>query len=218
VERRKAYFKILGDSDKLTNRSFLDSLSPRLAGEWPARLVPGASAGVAVIFRNPGAAEEVLLIKRAEREGDPWSGQVAFPGGMVNASDRSFEETAKRETAEEVGVDLSSKTAEFLGYMSEVKAQMREIVVVPSVFKLASTSPVTLSAEVASYEWVPMRSLAKDEARSEYMLRRNGVEVSFPSLLYGGLVIWGLTERILSAIIHDQAAGDDRALGDVERY
>ena len=63
-----------------------------------------------------------------------------------------------------------------------------------------------------------MRSLAGKEARSTYTLRRNGAEIAFPSLVHGGLVIWGLTERILSAIIQDEAAGDDRVLGEVGRY
>jgi len=202
----------------LTGSGFLDSLTQRLTGEEPARLVPKASAGVAVIFRGLGDDEEVLLIRRAEREGDPWSGQVAFPGGMVNATDGSFEETARRETSEEVGIDLSSKSAAFLGYMRELKARTRDVVVVPSVFKLAASTTVTLNREVASYEWVPVRSFARKEARSTYLLQRKGAEIAFPSLVQNGLVIWGLTERILSAIIQDEAAGDDRVLGEVGRY
>jgi len=202
----------------LTGASFLDSLAQRLTGEEPALLVPKASAGVAVIFRGLKDNEEVLLIRRAEREGDPWSGQVAFPGGMVNATDGSFEETARREASEEVGIDLSSSAAAFLGYMRELKARTRDVVVVPSVFRLAASATVTLNKEVASYEWVPVRSLARREARSTYLLRRKGAEIAFPSLVHNGLVIWGLTERILSAIIQDQAAGDDRVLGEVGRY
>ena len=202
----------------MTGSGFLDSLTQRLTGEEPARLVPKASAGVAVIFRGLGDDEEVLLIRRAEREGDPWSGQVAFPGGMVNATDGSFEETARRETSEEVGIDLSSKSAAFLGYMRELKARTRDVVVVPSVFKLAASTTVILNREVASHEWVPVRSLARKEARSTYLLRRKGSEIAFPSLVQNGLVIWGLTERILSAIIQDEAAGDDRVLGEVGRY
>jgi 8-oxo-dGTP pyrophosphatase MutT (NUDIX family) len=203
----------------LTKGGFLDSFSPRLTKQEAFRLAPGESAGVAVIFHGSGGDEEVLLIKRAEREGDPWSGQVAFPGGMVSLSDGSFEETARRETAEEVGIDLASEAAVFLGYMREFKARMREIVVVPSVFKLAVAPAVTLNNEAASYEWVPLRSLVMEEARSTYLLRRNGAELACPSLVYRGLVIWGLTERIISAVLGASLdSANDRALGDVERY
>jgi 8-oxo-dGTP pyrophosphatase MutT (NUDIX family) len=202
----------------LSDGRFLSSLSPKLGREQPARLVPRESAGVAVIFRDDGDEEEVLLIMRAEREGDPWSGQVAFPGGMVSAADRSFEETARRETAEEVGVDLSSDGARFLGYMKELKARTRGVVVVPSVFRLAAPSRVTPNKEVAGYEWVALRSLASEEARSTYLLRRNGVETPFPSLVHAGLVIWGLTERILSAILLGEGEPGDGVLGDVARY
>jgi len=203
----------------LTGGSFFDSLSPKLIEVETARLVPRESASVAVIFRSlDGGEEAVLLIRRAERDGDPWSGQVAFPGGMVSAADGSFEETARRETSEEVGIDLSSK-ADFLGYMGELKARTRGVTVVPSVFKLAAYSRVTLNKEVASYEWVPLGSLAGKEARSSYLLRRRGGEVAFPSLVHGNFEIWGLTERILSVIVRGRTeAGDDGVLGRVERY
>jgi 8-oxo-dGTP pyrophosphatase MutT (NUDIX family) len=201
----------------LTKEGFLDSLSPKLTGEEPARLVPTKSAGVAVIFRDLAGDEEVLLIRKAERRGDPWSGQIAFPGGMVNAGDESFEEAASRETLEEVGIDLSSN-AIFLGYMRELKAHMREIVVVPSVFKLETASGVTLNEEVASSEWVALKSLARKEARSTYALGERGEETAFPSLVYRDFVIWGLTERILSVIIGDrtEAVDDDRMPGEGE--
>jgi len=184
----------------LTIASFIEALSPNLTKDEPTGFVQRKTAGVAVIFRNLDVEEEVLIIKRAEREDDPWSGQAAFPGGMVSTKDGSFEETARRETAEEVGIDLS-KGAVFLGYMSDLKAGTRDIVVVPSVYKLVASAAVTLSGEVASYSWVPMRGLAGKEVRSTYLLHRGGWEIPFPSLVHRGLVIWGLTERILSAII-----------------
>jgi 8-oxo-dGTP pyrophosphatase MutT (NUDIX family) len=203
----------------LTKASYFDSFSPRLSKHGGFRLVPKMSAGVAVIFHGSADEEEVLLIKRAEREGDPWSGQVAFPGGMVSRSDRSFEETARREAAEEVGIDLASRAALFLGYMREFKARTRGVVVVPSVFKLAAAATVTLNREASSYEWVPLGSLAREEARSTHVLRRDGTELAFPSLVYRGFVIWGLTERIISAILGaGPDSGDDGALGNVERY
>ena len=184
----------------MTKASFIEALSPNLTKDEPARLVQRKTAGVAVIFRVLDVEEEVLIIKRAERSDDPWSGQAAFPGGMATTKDRSFEETARRETIEEVGIDLS-KGAVFLGYMRDLKAGTRDVVVVPSVYKLEASAAVTLSGEVASFRWVPLRELAGMEARSTYLLHRGGMEIPFPSLVHKGLVIWGLTERILSAII-----------------
>ena len=181
--------------------SFLDSLSPKLSAESPARLVRKKSASVAVIFWDAQGDEEVLLIRRAEREDDPWSGQVAFPGGMVSAEDESFEETARREAAEEVGVDLSGGAAVFRGYMRDFKARTREVTVVPSVFKLAGPSEVTPNAEVASHEWASLGQLAAEEARSSYLIPRGGGQIPFPCIVHHGLVIWGLTERILSGIL-----------------
>jgi len=193
----------------LTKASFIEALSPNLTKDEPTGLVKRKTAGVAVIFRNLDVEEEVLIIKRAEREDDPWSGQAAFPGGMASTKDGSFEETARRETAEEVGIDLS-KGAVFLGYMSDLKAGTTGVVVVPSVYRLDTPAAVTLSGEVASYSWVPLIGLAAKEARSKYLLHRGGWEIPFPSLVHQGLVIWGLTERILSAIIGYSADKGDR--------
>ncbi len=202
----------------MTKGSFIDSLTQRLAEVEPTRLVPRETAGVAVILRDSEDEEQVLLIRRADRKDDPWSGQVAFPGGRVELTDKSFEETARRETAEEVGIDLS-KFGVFLGYMHELKARTREIVVVPSVFKLDASVDIALSAEVASYQWVSLKKLARKEARSEYLHRLGERQVVFPSLLHNGLVVWGLTERILSAIMNTQGEpDDDRVLGEVGRY
>ena len=63
-------------------------------------------ASVALIVRDR-RLPSVLLIRRAERTGDPWSGQVAFPGGKKQEGDLTARDTAVRETMEEVGIDLS---------------------------------------------------------------------------------------------------------------
>jgi len=185
----------------LTTPSLLDSLATKLSPETRSRLVPKKSASVAVILRNAQASPEVLLIRRAERKDDPWSGQAAFPGGMVSAADKSFEGTAKREAMEEVGVDLSGGAAVFLGYMREFRAHTKEIVVVPSVFKLLGSPAVNPNGEVATYEWASLTELAGEASRSSYVIPRSGGQIPFACIVYHSLVIWGLTERILSGII-----------------
>jgi 8-oxo-dGTP pyrophosphatase MutT (NUDIX family) len=181
--------------------SFLDSLSPRLVRDPLTRMVPKQSAAVAVIFLIEKKREKILLIERAERAGDPWSGQMAFPGGMVDPKDSSFQETAMRETKEEVGVDLSPDSASFLGYMLRLKARTRDVTVVPAVFELNSRPELRPNDEVAACEWVPLTDLAKKDARSTYELKVGGMLVPQPSLVHRGNVIWGLTERIISEIV-----------------
>jgi 8-oxo-dGTP pyrophosphatase MutT (NUDIX family) len=185
----------------LTSPSLLDSLAAKLSPETRSRLVPGKSASVAVIFRNSTENAEVLLIRRAEREGDPWSGQAAFPGGMVSSADKSFEETARREAREEVGVLLSAGAAVFMGYMREFKAHTRGVIVVPSVFKLVVSAEVNPNKEVASFEWAPLAELTREASQSSYLIPKRGGQIPFPCIVHRSLVIWGLTEKILSGII-----------------
>ena len=64
-------------------------------------------AAVALVLLEGPEGLEILLIRRAERVDDPWSGQIAFPGGRYDVGDRDLETTAIRETREETGVDLS---------------------------------------------------------------------------------------------------------------
>ena len=127
-----------------TDGGFLSALSLSLKRDAPVKLVVRESAAVAVVVRRSGG-EEVLLIRRAVRAGDPWSDQVALPGGRVGSTDGSFEDAARRETLEEVGIDLSYPGASvFLGYMDSLKSRT-EVTVVPCVFSLAKEATVVLN-------------------------------------------------------------------------
>jgi len=184
-----------------------DSFEPRLAAiaaglreDEPIARAERETAAVAVTLRNGPRGEEVLLIKRADREGDPWSGDVAFPGGRVEAEDASFRDTAVREAREEVGVDLED-VARFLGYMGSFQAKRKGIWVVPAVFLVDRAVSINGNAEVSSHMWVPLQELLARESRSTYSLERGGETRSFPSFAIHGYVIWGLTERILTSLM-----------------
>src|SRR5215471_17287898 len=62
-------------------------------------------AAVAVVHASE-PAESVLLIRRSEREGDPWSGHWSFPGGWRQKGDQDLLHTALRELEEECGLRL----------------------------------------------------------------------------------------------------------------
>ena len=65
------------------------------------------TAAVCVVLGGPDAAPALCFIKRSERPDDPWSGQMALPGGRVARTDASAHAAGMRETVEEVGLDLT---------------------------------------------------------------------------------------------------------------
>jgi 8-oxo-dGTP pyrophosphatase MutT (NUDIX family) len=142
----------------------------------------------------------VLLIRRAERAGDPWSGQVAFPGGRQDPGDPDLLATAMRETREETGVDLAR--AERLGVLDDLvptTPTLPPVLVRPFVFALSERPALAAEqGEVARAFWVALARLAARGARQDLVLMVRGVERTFPAYRVGADVIWGLTERILT--------------------
>ena len=155
-------------------------------------------AAVAIIVRDK-SSPSVLMIKRAERKGDPWSGQVAFPGGKMQEGDASARATAARETYEEVGIDLES-AADFLGYAQSMVTHTGTMEVVPAVFLLRGQVRVKPNEEVASHRWIKLDRMLAPGSRSVYPLNREGVELSMPAYSVEGYVVWGLTYRIVSTL------------------
>ena len=153
-------------------------------------------AAVAVIIDSSG--DSLLLIKRTERLGDPWSGQVAFPGGHIASSDRSFLETAIREAREEVGISLRGHSV--LGVLPLIYARTRRVKVAPFVFQLKTSVDIRANVEVADVFWVSANELA----RSKVLRSRVDVEdgqLMVDSYVWGKYVIWGLTFRIINLLL-----------------
>ena len=157
-------------------------------------------AAVAMIVQDR-TLPRVLLIRRAERTGDPWSGQIAFPGGKAQPEDKSAKDTAVRETLEEVGIDL--RMAEFLGYGAPARTHTGTMDVVPAVFELKREPEITPNGEVYSFRWVGLKEILSRESRFTYRLERLGDVAQLPAYKVGDYVVWGLTHRILSSILGD---------------
>lgn len=179
----------------------------RLAVELRAK--PGAlapddgaprRAAVAVIFRAPPASPlEILLILRAEREGDPWSGQIALPGGRQEADDATLQDTALRETREETGLDLA-RDGVVLGTLDEVRPRtptLPSIIVTPYVAVVRADAELQGSDEVAESFWAPWSIFGDALGIQESAVMVRGAEWRVPSYVIGRHVVWGLTERIL---------------------
>ncbi len=173
-------------------------------GEQLALSDPLRRAAVALILRASGAgALEFLLIRRAEYAGDPWSGQVALPGGRREPGDGSLEETAIRETREETGIDLAAH-GRILGRLDELQPSspvLPAIAIAPYVAVHAGAAVMTLSAEVGGSFWVPLDALRDARSWSEVTIELRGMRREFPGFVYEGNVVWGLTERILTQFL-----------------
>jgi 8-oxo-dGTP pyrophosphatase MutT (NUDIX family) len=161
-------------------------------------------AAVALVLRVGEDGEvELLLIRRAEYEGDPWSGQIALPGGRHEPADASLEATAVRETLEETGVDLARAGAP-LGTLDEIFPRtpvLPPIVVRPYVFVVAGDVTLSLSDEVAAAFWVPLAGLRDPATSVDATVVVRGAERTVPCFRYREHVIWGLTERILRQLV-----------------
>lgn len=156
-------------------------------------------AAVALLVR-PHDELEILLIKRAEHEADPWSGHMALPGGRREPADPDLFTTAIREAEEEVGI--AARDTLRLGALDEVTPRtprLPPIVIAPYVLAVPPhTAAVPHEAEVDAAVWVPLPSLADEAAAHELIVELEGLRRSFPAFRYQEYVIWGLTHRILT--------------------
>lgn len=163
-------------------------------------------AAVALVLRaapaaGPEGSLEALFIRRAEHPRDPWSGQIGLPGGRAEAHDADAAATAVRETAEETGLDLVTH-GERLGALDELRAmarlRARDLVIKPFVFRLRAPVEARASDEVADVHWLPLDELLLPESRGLMDYDWQGTTVQFPCLNVRGLVIWGLTFRMVT--------------------
>ena len=161
-------------------------------------------AAVALVLRPAEGGElEMLLIKRAEFDGDPWSGQVAFPGGRREPTDVSLEQTAIRETWEETSIDIT-RDGRILGALDELSPRTptaRRLVVRPFVAVVVPEVVIVESPEVAAAFWVPLQALRTETAWISAEVSALGHQLTVPAFSHGDYVVWGLTERILRTFL-----------------
>ena len=146
--------------------------------------------------------ESFLLIRRADRADDPWSGHLALPGGRWHADDADLLATAIRETREEVGIILEpTNLAGTLGDVVPRTPVLPPISVRPFVFNLAERPPIVPNPEVAGTAWVALAPLRLPDAHHELAMEIRGQRRNFPAYRTPLGSVWGLTERILSLLL-----------------
>ncbi len=171
----------------------------------PGIFVPRPThAAVAMILADGADTLEICFIRRAERAGDPWSGQVAFPGGRASAADVDPHAVAERETWEEIGMHLLPRHRVGVLPMRPIERNPREqLTLWPFVYHVGAAEKASATArlpkEVASVFWVPMGHLFDSQAVTEIEYPVGVTHSTFPGIQFGEHVIWGLTLRILAS-------------------
>ncbi|MDQ8155247.1 MAG: CoA pyrophosphatase [Gemmatimonadota bacterium] len=182
--------------------SDLERVARALAARTPTpapRDEPFHEAAVALVLCPTEAGLETLFIKRATREGDPWSGQIALPGGRRHSDAEPLAVTAMRETREEIGIDLVAGGT-LLGELDELRPRsphLPPIIVRPYVFAVAARPALVLNYEVAEAFWVPLRDVFDPERRQEITISFPGIHMKRSAIGFGEHMIWGMTEHIL---------------------
>ncbi len=171
--------------------------------ELPDPTLDRMEAAVALVLRARPSLD-ILLIKRATHERDPWSGQMALPGGRYEPRDSGLLRTAIRETLEETGVDLAERGTP-LGRLDDVapaSPRLPRMRIAPFVFAVpGDTAARVASPELQAVHWVPVDVLADPDTASTTRIHFSGFSKVFPSYHVVGEHVWGLTHRILTGFL-----------------
>ena len=185
----------------------LELLETRLSEHKPGKKVWRRlmkRSAVAMMLQVRQGELHILMIKRAEREGDPWSGHMAFPGGRMDKADAHGFAVAVRETQEEVGLTLGEQD-QCIGRLSDIITRPKRgpfgMAVTPFVFRLEREVSFTPNEEVAEVIWVPLEFLLDGDNREKMQWKYKGVTMPLPCYMYEGRRIWGLSLMMLDELM-----------------
>lgn len=173
--------------------------------KWYRSLSQRAAVAI-VIDDRPGLGPSFLMIERAERAGDPWSGQMAFPGGKQDTDDSHITHTALRELEEELGV--SGTQLRRFGRLSDILArpyrvQQKPMVVSPLLFEPLGELHCRPNEEVADLLWVPISHFLEPSHRQAMHWKKYGKPVELPCYFYRDKRIWGLSLLMIDEFIRE---------------
>lgn len=180
----------------------LDRLLAEFSRRTPEQVLePDRSQAAVAVLLVPDP-DRLLLIRRAERQGDPWSGHLALPGGRRQATDPDLLATAIRETEEETGIQLERGWCRAqLDDLVPRTPTLPPILVRPFVFLLPAAISPGVSAEVVHATWLPLGRLVADGVYGSRTIQVRGEPRVVDGYQLSAGFLWGMTERILSPIL-----------------
>ncbi|HIG54852.1 MAG TPA: CoA pyrophosphatase [Candidatus Latescibacteria bacterium] len=182
----------------------LNDIHRALATRTPVTAKTPGSAVAAIL--QEGASPQLLFIERARVKGDPWSGDIAFPGGRVETSDADLREAAERETREEIGLEL--RADHYLGRLDDLTTQTFGIEVAAFVYRVEKANQLQLNDEVTTAFWQPFSNLTDPARQLSRTFANRGFSRHLPAIDLLGPnrpLLWGITYRFVAQLM--QLAG-----------
>ncbi|NOQ51710.1 MAG: NUDIX domain-containing protein, partial [Desulfuromonadaceae bacterium] len=174
----------------------IEMIRTRLSQHQPQSIAESFTrqAAVAMLLTPGEQGQEVLFIRRAEHDDDPWSGDVAFPGGGVEAQDSGAQQTAEREVREEIGFSLQPE--HYLGQLDDLTGAYLSVRVCCFVYLLPEKPQLKLNGEVVDTFWVSLRELQSPTRRRMASFAYRGTYRTHPIISLEGYCehfLWGMT-------------------------
>lgn len=154
---------------------------------------PKESSVLIVLYPDSGIWN-TIFIKRTTDHG-PHSGQMAFPGGMFEQSDKSLYDTAIREAEEEIGIN--SKDITYIGKLTPLHIPVSNIIVNPFIVSLPSRPFLTANLkEVEEIFETPVNNFLDKKILSFFTFEYKGNTYKAPCFIIDKYTIWGATAMI----------------------
>ena len=184
--------------DPRTGRAWARSdwdLNPEMLADFEV-MAPARAAAVLV----PIIARTELTVLLTERTAhlSTHAGQIAFPGGKIDAGDASPMDAALREADEEVG--LKREFIEPIGYL-DVYGTAFGFRILPTVARVKPGFKLTINEyEVDDAFEVPLAFLMNPENHQIHTKEFRGIDRSYYAMPFAERYIWGATAGILRVL------------------
>ena len=150
-----------------------------------------ANAAVGLILIQVQQDFKILFVKRVERLSDPWSGQIAFPGGKKETKDSNLKDTVIRETFEETNIKLDEDN--LIGVLEAIDSgHFSNIKILSFISLLKGPQIIKLNKkELDNYFWYSYKKILNNRSLVEINSKKE------PAYILGDAIVWGITYKIL---------------------